>query len=222
MLTNATFATTVAVAVPVILLALGAESRELDKRTRPQRNFTPFLTDLAIRNVKPAERFLESFPDASPDWTVEQTRPQWANYRRWVHNNSVSFISVAGAVPRVYLTTLLWAFTIASLSVTEVWTLVWLSTQHPETGDSPTLAWLSVISCSLSMVLLFAVPALRLLWFQIPTTSTFDPQLPDSFWQVLERKFGLPSHATKEERQQWLEMMNSPPQRSDGHEQDLD
>jgi hypothetical protein len=207
---NDTFATTVAVAVPVILLALGAEARELDERTRPQRSLSPFIANYIAKTSGEVEKFLESFPDASPDWTVEQTRTQWANYRRWIRARSPSLFSWSGAVPRVYLATVLWALTIASLSVTEVGTLVWLSNHHPEGGDWPALAWLSVVSCSLSMVLLFTVPTLRLLWFQVPTFS--DPKLPASFWQIIERKFGLPADASKEERQRWQDTMNDYPQ----------
>ena len=205
---NAAFATTVAVAVPVILLALGAESRELDKRTRPGRSLSLFIANFITKRSGEVEQFLEEFPDASPDWTIEQTRTQWANYRRWVREQGLLIpMSRAMPVPRAYMTTVLWALTIASLSVTEVGTLVWLSSHHPEAGDWPALAWFSVVSCSLSMVLLFTVPTLRLLWFQIPSIS--DQQLPASYWQIIERKFGLPRDASKEERQRWLETMKN-------------
>jgi hypothetical protein len=205
---NTNFATTVAVAVPVILVALGAEARQLDERTRPQRSFSPFIANLIVKWSGEAEQFLESFPDASPDWTVEQTRTQWANYRRWARDHS-SLMVFAGAVPREYLATILWALTIASLSVTEVWMLVWLSSQHPTAGDWSALAWLSVASCSLSMVLLFTVPTLRLLWFQAPSLT--DQKYPDSFWHIIERKFGLSANASEEERQRWLNTMKDQP-----------
>ncbi|MCX4792355.1 MULTISPECIES: hypothetical protein [unclassified Streptomyces] len=190
---------TVAVVVPVILLALGAEARMLDERTRPQRSFSPFIA----KQFSEAEQFLESFPDASPDWTVEQTRTQWANYVRWSNRPTLYL----GAVPWVYFATIYWALTIAALSVTEVWTLVWLTSHHPEAGDWPALAWLSVVSCALGMVLLLAVPTLRLLWFDV---RTFSDPIPDSFLQIIERKFGLPADASKKEQQRWLATMNHP------------
>jgi hypothetical protein len=208
-LTNTAFATTVAVAVPVILLALGAEARQLDERTRPQRSLSPFIANFIANRSGEAEQFLESFPDASPDWTTEQTRTQWANYQRWIRSRP-ALSSMRGAVPRAYLTTVFWALTIASLSVTEVGTLVWLSGHHPETGDWPSLAWFSVVSCSLSVVLLFAVPTLRLLWFQMPSFS--DQKLPDSYLRIIERKFGLSANASQEERRRWHNMVNNRPQ----------
>jgi hypothetical protein len=195
-LVNSVFATTVAVAVPVILLALGAEARGLDERTRPQRNYS----QLIAKRFAEAEQVLESFPDASPDWTPMQTRTQWASYQRWVRSSPIDF------VPPAYLATILWALTITSLSVVEVWTLVWLGGPHPDAGDSPALAWLSVIACALGVILLLAIPTLRLLWIQFPSTSNLE--LPDSFMQLVERKFGLSANATNEERRRWLHDMN--------------
>lgn len=112
--------------------------------------------------------------------------------------------SLLGALQlRVYLATVLWALTIASLSVTEVWTLVWLSSHHPDAGDWSELAWLSVVSCALGVVLLFTVPTLRLLWFQVQIPRDLEP--PDSYLRLLERKFGLSADASREERRAWLE-----------------
>lgn len=79
-LMNSEFATTVAVAVPVILLALGAEARELDKRTRAQRDWP---SSFNAKWYSEAEQALESFPDASPDWTAEQLRTQLVHYQQW-------------------------------------------------------------------------------------------------------------------------------------------
>jgi hypothetical protein len=204
-LMNSEFATTVAVAVPVILLALGAEARELDKRTRAQRDWP---SSFNAKWYSEAEQALKSFPDASPDWTVEQLRTQLVHYQQWrgqwVRDRGSSPIFLLGALQlRVYLATVLWALTIASLSVTEVWTLVWLSSHHPDAGDWSELAWLSVVSCALGVVLLFTVPTLRLLWFQVQTPRDLEP--PDSYLRLLERKFGLSADASREERRAWLE-----------------
>jgi hypothetical protein len=148
---------------------------------------------------------LKSFPDASSDWTTEQTRTQWANYRRWSADRS-SLSLLSDAVPSTYFVTAFWALTIVSLGVTEVLTLVWLANHHAQAGDWPALAWLSVVSCGLGMILLLTVPTLRLLWFEVPSIS--DQNLPDSFRDMIERKFGLPADASEEERRRWLAMMS--------------
>ena len=115
---NSEFATTVAVAVPVILLALGAEARELDKRTRAQRDWP---SSFNAKWYSEAEQALESFPDASPDWTAEQLRTQLVHYQQWrgqwVRDRGSSPIFLLGTLQlRVYLATVLWALTIASRS----------------------------------------------------------------------------------------------------------
>jgi hypothetical protein len=151
-------------------------------------------------------QFLEAYPDASPDWTVEQTRTQWANFQRWLTRSPVPPVAGMDMVPWEYFATVFWALTIAALSVTEVWTLVWLAGRHSDAGDGPALAWLSVVSCALGMVLLLTAPTLRLLWFQIPSGS--DLKLPDTLLQALEGKFGLPTDASEEERKRWFATMN--------------
>jgi hypothetical protein len=203
-LTNTAFATSVVVVVPVVLLALGAEARALDERTRPQRTLGLFLAG----RIREAERLLESFPDATTDWSVEQRRTQWTSFRR-AGGNSISLMSAVNAVPDAYTATITWALTITSLTLTEILNLVWLADHHPEAGDWSGLAWLSVTSIAMGMLLLLAVPVLRLLWFQIPSPE--NTEIPDSYYEVIERKFGLPANASKEERRRWISMMNERP-----------
>ncbi len=182
MVMNAAFATTVAVVVPVILLAVGAEAREFEARTRGHRSSAfQEVAALLLESLKQAPNYDPSLSEEEndelenlifEDWfrrvfeAGSKLAPPWLKERAstMAYPNAVlayfafSFRLVTYLV--FSLISMAWLAAVVCLTVVEGQNIYWLG--QISGGPEPGVAQFALVTIIASTGLLFATPILRL------------------------------------------------------------
>lgn len=174
------FATTVALVIPVILFAAGAEARSFVERTRELRAAPPPLAESAMS----ALFALRGIPSAGPATSLEELEKRRKDLRRGAqdllytlrHTQAKRYPNLVA----LWLIGSLWAVVIAILIVLESLTLAWLSAENPHRNEN--LAIASLVFVLVGMAMLF-ITLIAQLSFWSPVRL-----LPSSAWEAIKQE----------------------------------
>jgi hypothetical protein len=197
MVMNAAFATTVAVVVPVILLAVGAEAREFEARTRGRRSSTfQEVATLLLESLKQAPNYDPSLSEqentelenlAFDDWlrriseSAPKLIPPWlkklADTSAYPNAILAYFAFMFRLITYAFVSAIgmAWLSAVVCLTIVEGQSIYWLGQENPT--PQPGVAQFALVTIMASMSLLFATPVLRLI-FQSPIQLGFMPISP--------------------------------------------
>lgn len=158
MLMTDNFAVTIAVVIPVVLLAAGVEARDFERTSRELRTTGRFRFVANVAAGLWAKAGIE--PGMGREETERRLRPVFEEALRGRGFLRLALLGnltgrIAAAVGVV------WAATVVSLTVAQIWVLVWLTSPRPQ-GDSA-LAVFSVAAVAAGITMQFGAPVVRLL-----------------------------------------------------------
>lgn len=167
-----TYAESIAVVLPVILLAAVVEMRAFEQQTRTwwAEVFAPFIA--AVRAI----------PGGGREWTDEARKEARSHIKR-LATDDVRFANVrvlSGLMGGKFIATMLvggwWCMTAGLVVVTEIRMLWWLGQQAPSVD--PDLAALGIVATGAGMAMLVVAPVVRVLTLQVV------PLRVSTMWQL--------------------------------------
>ncbi|MET8860414.1 hypothetical protein [Streptomyces sp. NPDC004579] len=167
-----TYAESIAVVLPVILLAAVIEMRAFEQQTRTwwAEVFAPFIA--AVRTI----------PGGGREWT-DEARAEARSHIELLARDDVRFTNVrvlSGFMGGKFIATLLvggwWCATAGLMAVTEIRMLWWLGQHEP--SANPTLAAFGIVATGGGMAMLVVAPIVRVLTLQVV------PLRVSTMWQL--------------------------------------
>ncbi|WP_194904429.1 hypothetical protein [Catenulispora rubra] len=149
-----------AVVIPILLFAAGAEAREFESRTHGRRGL--LLWEQRADQVK---AYLGTLPDRDMNIPSQELQARSLELRGEIvkialkRPTASELLSSARGVAFTVLG-LVWALTVFFLALTQILILVWLGQPSPRPDDS--LATMSLFAIIAGLVMMFLMPLLRL------------------------------------------------------------